>query len=69
MEGMEKTNPNRWIVTIKNRHTVPRGHPNYNANRYETFGPYSEAEANAVADRIVMEGFRVLIHQLELWPR
>ena len=58
-----------FIVTIKQRHDLPRDHPDFGANRYETFGPYTEEEANAVADRIVAVGYRVLIHQLVKWPK
>ena len=65
---IEKGPDDNWIVTIKHRHDLPKGHPDYNANRYETFGTYTEQEANAVADRLVAAGYRVLIHQLALWP-
>jgi hypothetical protein len=66
---VERTTLNRYIVTIQCRHDVPRDHPDYDANRYETFGPYTEPEAVRVADRIVDAGYKVLIHELSLWPK
>lgn len=65
---LEVGRSDNFIVTIKNRHDIPRDHPDFSANRYETFGPYTESQAKAVADRLVEVGYKVLIHQLELWP-